>query len=35
MGVELEFCGLYVPDWMENCIARKVEEVNDEDAVDA
>ncbi|KAJ5731473.1 uncharacterized protein N7483_005981 [Penicillium malachiteum] len=34
VGVELEFCGLSVPDWMKNCIARKVEEVNDEDAVD-
>ncbi|CAI7649402.1 unnamed protein product [Penicillium bialowiezense] len=33
VGVELEFCGLSVPDWMDNCIARKVEELNDEEAV--
>ncbi|KAJ5326595.1 uncharacterized protein N7506_009697 [Penicillium brevicompactum] len=33
VGVELEFCGLSVPKWMETCIARKVEELNDEAAV--
>ena len=33
VGVELEFCGLSVPDWMETCIARKVSELNDEEAV--
>ncbi|KAJ5341444.1 hypothetical protein N7541_010568 [Penicillium brevicompactum] len=33
VGVELEFCGLSVPKWMETCIARKVEEINDEAAV--
>ncbi|KAK4905997.1 hypothetical protein LTR66_017759, partial [Elasticomyces elasticus] len=33
VGAELEFCGLSVPEWMETCIARKVEELNDEGAV--
>lgn len=33
VGVELEFCGLSVPKWMEDCIARKVEELTDEEAV--
>ncbi|CAG8239910.1 unnamed protein product [Penicillium salamii] len=31
VGVELEFCGLSVPDWMEICIANKVEELSDEE----
>ncbi|OJJ50102.1 hypothetical protein ASPZODRAFT_1104451 [Penicilliopsis zonata CBS 506.65] len=29
IGVVLEFHGLFVPDWIENWIAPKVEEVND------
>ncbi|KAJ6086642.1 hypothetical protein N7467_005556 [Penicillium canescens] len=34
IGVELEFFGLFVPDWIENLVAPKVEEVNDEDSGD-
>ncbi|CAI7674869.1 unnamed protein product [Penicillium pancosmium] len=30
LGVELEFCGLFVPEWMEVLFARKVEEVEDD-----
>jgi hypothetical protein len=31
VGVDLEFCGLSVPKWMDEYIAKSVEEVNDED----
>ena len=31
LGVDLEFCGLSVPWWMEECIAIKVKELGDED----
>lgn len=31
IGVELEFCGLFVPEWMEVLFARKVEEVEGDD----
>lgn len=31
VGIDLEFCGLSVPKWMDEYIAKSVEEVNDED----
>lgn len=31
VGVELEFCGLFVPEWMQVLVAPRVEEVSDED----